>query len=69
MVPGRPDKLAEPDPNPRSCATDGSQRQEWGHQGCLGHFGRSEGPLSGTGGHPEVFPQLQCCGPSSGEFY
>ena len=39
MVPGRPDKPAEHDPNPQSCDTDCSQIREWGHQGCLGTRG------------------------------
>ena len=71
MVPGRPDMPAVPDPDPQSCGTDGSQSQEWGHQGCLGHF--QEGQKGhyqvqqAKEGHSEAFPQLQCCGPSSGE--
>ena len=71
MVPDRPDKPAEPDPDPQNCVTDCSQSQEWGHQGCLGHF--QEGQKSpyqvqeAQEGHPEMFPQLQCCGPSSGK--
>ena len=50
-----------------------SQSQEWGHQGCLGHF--QEGQKGqyqvqrAQEGPPEGFPQLQCCGPSSGEVY
>ena len=48
MVPDRPDKLAEPDPNSQSCVTDCSQSQEWGQQGCLGHF------QEGQKGHYQV---------------
>ena len=43
MVPGRPDKPAEPDPNPQSFDTDCSQSRDWGHHGCLGHFQVLEG--------------------------
>ena len=38
MVPGRPGRSAEPDPNPQSYDIGCSQSQEWGHQGWLGHF-------------------------------
>ena len=37
MVPGMPDRLAEPGPNPQSCDIDYSQSRGWGHQGCLDH--------------------------------
>ena len=48
MVPGRPDMPAEHDPNPQSCDNHCSQSQEWGHQGCLGHF------QEGKKGHYQV---------------
>ena len=73
MVPVRPGKPAEPDPNPQSCDIDCSQSQEWGHQESLGYF--QEGQKGhyqvqrAQEGHCEGFPQLQCCGPSSGEIY
>ena len=41
-MPGRPE---EPGPHPQSCDVDYSQRREWDHQGCLGHF------QEGQGGH------------------
>ena len=73
MVPSRPGNPAEPDPNRQSCDTDYSQSQEWGHQGCLGHFQEGQKGLyqvqRAQDGHPEGVPQLQCCGPSSGEIY
>ena len=71
MVPGRPDKPREPGPNAQSCDTHCSQSREWGHQGCLGHFQESqEGHYQvqeTQEGHTEVFPQVQCCVPSSDE--
>ena len=73
MVPGRPDKPAEPDPHAWSCDTDCSQSPEWGHQGCLGHFQEGQmGYYDVQGvqeGHPKVFPHLQCCEPPSSEIY
>ena len=38
MVPGRPGKPAEPDPNVQCCDIGCSESQEWGHQEWLGHF-------------------------------
>ena len=71
MVPGMPGKPEEPDPNPHSCDIDYSQRQEWDHQGWLGHFQQDQQGEDqvqrAPEGCPEVFPQLQCCGPSSDE--
>ena len=73
MVPGRPGKPVEPDPNSQSCDISCSQSQEWDHQGWLGHF--QEGQKDqyqvqrAQESHRERFPQLQCCGPSSGEIY
>ena len=52
MVPGKPGKPEEPGPNPQSCDTDCSQRREWDHQGCLGHFQeRQGGHLQVLGAH------------------
>ena len=65
MVPGMPDKPEEPGPNPQSCDIDYSQRRESDHQGCLDHF--QEGQEGHFTGHPEVFPEFQYCGLSSGE--
>ena len=74
MVPGRTgNKPEEPDPNLHSCYIGCSQSREWGHPRWLDHF--QEGQNSqyqvqrAQEGHPEGFPQLQCCGPSSGEIY
>ena len=69
-------KPEEPGPNTQSCDTDCSQSREWDHHGCLGHF--QEGQEGQEGhfqvlraheGHPGVFPQFQCCGPSSDRIY
>ena len=38
MVPGRPGKPSEPDPNPQSCDIDSAQSLEWCHQIWLGLF-------------------------------
>ena len=63
----------EPDPNPQSCDSDCSQSQEWGHQGWVGHFQKGQKGQClvqrAQEGHPEAFPQLQCCGSSFGEIY
>ena len=73
MVPDRTSKPAEPDPKPQSCDIGCSQSREWGHQGWLGHFqegqkGQNQVPRAQEG-YPKGCPQLQCCGPSSGEIY
>ena len=71
LVPGMPGMPEEPGPNPQSCDIDYSLSQEWGPQGCLGHFqevqkGQNQAQRAQEG-HPEVIPQHQCCGPSSCE--
>ena len=73
MVPGMPGKPEDPSPNLQSCNIDYSQSREWGPQGWLGHFqegqkGQNQIQMA-QDGHPEGFPQLQCCGPSSDEIY
>ena len=73
MVPGTPGKPEEPGPNPQSCDIGYTQSQEWGHQGWLGHFQEGQKGQNqvqrAKEGHPEGFPQLQCCGPFSYEIY
>ena len=73
MVPVMPGKPAEPDQYPQICDTDCSQSREWGHQGWLGHFQevqKSQNQVQrGQEGNPKGLPQVQCCGPSSGEIY
>ena len=68
-MPGKPE---EPGPDPQSCDTDCSQSREWDHQGCLiGHFQEGQGGhfqvLEAQEGRFGMFPQFQCCGPSSHE--
>ena len=64
-MPGTP---GEPGPNLQSYDIDYSQsHQEWGPQGCLGHFqegqrGQNQAQRAQKG-QPEVLPHHQCCGP------
>ena len=55
-MPGKPE---EPGPNAQSCDIDCSQRRDWDHQGCLGHFQEGQGGhfqlLKAQEGHFGVF--------------
>ena len=57
---------AKPDPNPQSCDTDCTQSQEWGHQGCLGHFQEGQKDhyqvQEAQEGHPEGFHNFSVVG-------